>query len=70
MKSSSVPQTPATVPTLGRARALSIIVAAMASASRPASWPICSTSSPCALGYSEAVSHSSSTSSGAIDSTA
>ena len=65
--SSSVLHRPASEPTSGREVALRSTVSATARASLPASSPICAISSACAEGYSDAVIHSSSTSSGASE---
>ena len=68
--SSAVLHRPASEPMLGWSVALRITVSATVPAPCPASSPIWSISDCCAGGYIDAVIHSSSTSSGASDSSA
>ncbi|VTQ80196.1 Uncharacterised protein [Stenotrophomonas maltophilia] len=70
MNSSSVLHSPASEPTLGWLLALCSTVSATLATLLPATEPIWLINVCCAGGYSEAVSHNSSTSSGAIDSRA
>ncbi|MNV93488.1 hypothetical protein D3C71_1881850 [compost metagenome] len=70
MNSSRVLHTPASVPMSGWLLALLSTVSATEAALVPATSLIWPSSACCAGGYSEAVSHSSSTSSGAIESRA